>query len=329
MRLWHRVGGGPARGLTRITKRGHPNMLRIQRVLFPTDFSESADQALIHAVSFAERFGAELHLLHVVVLHGEDPYNPDHRFPDVEALRRKLSEQADRRLSEVASERTLAARQVHHAQRRDVSAAPAIVEYAREEGVDLIVMGTHGRRGIRHLLLGSVTEEVVRMSPCPVLAVPHHGAEIVDLDHILVPIDFSEHSLYALTAAQHLAKAVGAEIHLLHVIEDRLHPAFYNMGAMSIRDLQPDIEQATRDELERIAAETTGPDVRARYHMRSGNAGTVIAEFAEQNRIDLLVIATHGLTGIEHFLIGSVTERVMRRTSCPVFVVKRAAAADA
>src|SRR5690606_34769986 len=106
---------------------------------------------------------------------------------------------------------------------RDVAAAPAILQYARDQEMDLVVMGTHGRRGLRRLFLGSVAEEVVRLSVCPVLTV-HAGpirSEALFGD-ILVPIDFSPHSKAALRAAASLAPELGASLDLLHVVEEPL-----------------------------------------------------------------------------------------------------------
>jgi nucleotide-binding universal stress UspA family protein len=206
-----------------------------------------------------------------------------------------------------------------------VSAAPSIVDYATETGIDLIVMGTHGRRGVRHLLVGSVTEEVVRLAPCAVLSVRMQTdpKPLSAVRNVLAPVDFSEHSRDALGVARDVAGSYGARLQLFHVWEDVLHPAFYNMGAMSIKDLQPDIEDRTIGALQELLAETPGPAVETDFHTTEGHAAREIVDFAVENATDLIVIATHGLTGVEHFLLGSVAEKVVRRAPCPVLVVKR------
>ncbi|GIV62019.1 MAG: universal stress protein [Rhodothermaceae bacterium] len=300
-------------------------MLTIRKILFPTDFSDTSERALNYALFLAHQYGAELHLLHVEVLYDEDPHNPKRHFPDTETILERLraltrNNDAGGQLPEGAVDRL----DIRYAHRRNISAAPAIVEYAAEEAIDLIVMGTHGRRGLRRLLLGSVAEEVVRTAPCPVLTVRARRDEDTPrpVRHILVPIDFSQHAREALTVAREIAAQYGARLQLLHVLEEVLHPAFYNFGATSLKDLMPDIEEKATEAMKKFFRETPGAEVEASYHVIEGHAGRDIAAFAEKHASDLIVISTHGLTGLEHLLLGSVTEKVVRRAPCPVLVVK-------
>ena len=297
-------------------------MLRIRKILYPTDYSASAGRALIHALYLAHRYGAELHMLHVQVPHEDDPHNPEHRFPPREAVLEKLVAFAGTQASGRPPVDGLVIRQV---ERREVTAAPAIVEYAADEAVDLIVMGTHGRRGVRHLLAGSVTEEVVRMAPCAVLSVrgEQAPASLAEIRHVLAPVDFSDDSKEALLVASEIAGGYEADLQVLHVWENVLHPAFYNMGAASIKDLQPDIEERTMKALRALVEAADGFEGRAEYFAVEGHAAREIVSFASENETDLIVIATHGLTGLDHFLLGSVSEKIVRRAPCPVLVVKR------
>ncbi|QXD17167.1 universal stress protein [Rhodocaloribacter litoris] len=300
-------------------------MLNIRKILFPTDFSETSAQALAYALRLAHEYDAELHLLHVEVLYEEDPHNPTHRLPDREAILARLRTLIDDHdAAEHLPDGAVEDLTIRHVHRRNVSAAPAIVEYAAEEGINLIVLGTHGRRGLRRLLLGSVAEEVVRTAPCPVFTVRRHKEDRKPepVRHILVPVDFSEHAREALTVARELAARYGAALQLLHVLEEVLHPAFYNFGATSIKDLQPDIEEKATEALMKFFRETAGADAEVTYHVIEGHAGRDIATFAEEHDSDLIVISTHGLGGLEHLLMGSVTEKVIRRAPCPVLVLK-------
>jgi universal stress protein A len=146
-------------------------MARITRILVPTDFSETSDAALRYARTLAETFSASLHLVHAF----EDPYAAGALAPEVYgAVPQELRDSAlqlaatnlDERLSTADRDRFRGTTAV-------VMGAPAaaIVKYATDHGIDLIVMGTHGRGGVAHLLLGSVAEKVVRTAPCPVLSV--------------------------------------------------------------------------------------------------------------------------------------------------------------
>lgn len=143
----------------------------VNRILVPTDFSETADTALAYAKDLATRMGASLHLLHVYT----DPYAVAAYAPEVYApvpadLRERAREEVRERLHERLD--------ANEEQRFRGSCgvvrglvAPQIVDYAANQDIDLIVMGTHGRRGVAHLLLGSVAEHVVRTAGCPVLTV--------------------------------------------------------------------------------------------------------------------------------------------------------------
>ncbi len=286
-------------------------MFSLKTILVPRDFSEGSEQALAYASALARRVGAALHLLYVEVLY-EDAYSPG---PIAEAAPAGVHERLTEGVEGLA---------VQHAVERDIAAAPAILAYADAHDVDLIVMGTHGRRGLRRLLLGSVAEEVVRLAPCPVLSVRRleDVAPSDRFDRLLVPTDFSEHARLALVHARELAALYGTGIDLLHVVEEQLHPAFYNTGVTSIYDLQPDIEEKAMAELHRFFEASGGPAAPVTYYVRHGHAAREIADFATEQGNGLIVMATHGLRGLEHFLLGSVTDKVVRRAPCPVFTVK-------
>lgn len=292
-------------------------MFSIKNILVPRDFSECGEAAVGDALELAQRAGATVHLLFVEVLYA-DAYAP--------AVHAASNEVLIQRLRKGIKEETPGDPvQMKAVVRRDIAAAPAIVTYAEEEDVDLIVMGTHGRRGLRRLLLGSAAEEVVRTAPCPVIIThckekpPAGEAEAPSL---LVPIDFSKHSRIALRHAKALAELYHARLDLLHIIEEQLHPAFYNTGVFSVYDMVPNIEERAREELETFYKETEGPDIAARFHVCHGHAAHEIVTFARKQRPLLIVMATHGLRGMEHLLLGSVAEKVVRLSPTPVFTIK-------
>jgi nucleotide-binding universal stress UspA family protein len=287
-----------------------------RNILAATDFSETAERAAALAGILALRFSADLHLLHVVVL---DEYsNLDEGGRDQLEQLQATSEERRRELLEKSSGN------------HDVSVTPilvrgidpdeVIVETASDLGCDLIVMGTHGRRGLSHLFLGSVAERVVRTSPAPVLTL--RADAVVEPDgvtRILVPYDFSGASAEALRQAAVWADALNAEITLLHVVEPVVYPEFYSV------DILPDnlmMRLTTRSEeaLDKAAAEhldgrgcTTLVEV--------GRAADTIVNLADPERFDLVVMATRGLSGLEHVLLGSVAESVLRRCRVPMLTV--------
>jgi nucleotide-binding universal stress UspA family protein len=299
-------------------------MLQLQRILLPTDFSPLADVALDTALKVAEKHRATLHMLHAVVLHADDPNDPAHHFPDAEEVRQRLEEIAESRMSSRLEEREATDIEVVRAQRRGISAAPTILEYAEEVDADLVVMSTHGRRGLGHALLGSVTEEVVRLSRAPVLTIRGHSGDVPvpPLTDVLVPVDFSAHARQAVSHAKEICAAYGARLNVLHVFERPIHPEIYIGDATLDFPGFKAVEGNVREALDAFASEAPGPEAELTVHLREGHAVTGILELASELECGLLVIATHGLTGVAHMLLGSVTEKVVRRATCPVLTVK-------
>lgn len=300
--------------------------MNAQKILMPTDFSECANAALNHALFLAGHLEAELHLLHVVVLHNMDPYEEVPGFPDADEVHRRLEKVASGEMKELLAGHSADHLEVRQAQKRAVAAAPAIVEYAAEENVDLIVMGAHGRRGFRRFLLGSVAEEVVRLSPCPVLTIRGEGkgkkTELEKPEKILVPFDFSGHSRRALETARELAASYGGKLHVLHVIEPVMEPhpyvpVHYRPEGFDL----PRLMSRVKEDLGPIVAEIAA-GVSYEIGVDEGNPAWCIAETAEKVGADLIVIATHGRTGLGRFFLGSVTEKVVRTAGCPVLTLK-------
>jgi nucleotide-binding universal stress UspA family protein len=299
-------------------------MLRFKRILYPTDFSKCAGHALPHTLHLAETYGAEVHLLHALVLHEADPSNISHRLPDMEELYRVLEEHAETQMRSAIKEHGRASFSIKSAQVRAISAAGAILDYASENEIDLVVMGTHGRRGLRRLLLGSVAEEVVRLAPCPVLTVPERedGTSAGRVERIVVPVDFSEHARLAVSYAIHLADAYGAELHLFHVVDEVIYPDFYPPVLPSGGSITEELRDQSLERMRSLLSGFEAAEAKAAVHVRAGRAAPEIADFAERQAADLVVIASHGLTGISHVLLGSVTEQLIRRAPCPVFTIK-------
>jgi nucleotide-binding universal stress UspA family protein len=297
-------------------------MLTVNDILVARDFSSVSDRALRHALDLAAHTGATLHLLHAEVLHEIEGRMQDRPSPadGVDAFRDRLKKESG------ASADALDAVSVVAVERRDVSPGPALLRYADEENIDLIAMGTHGRRGASRVLLGSVAEEVVRRARQPVLTVrgedtgrtPTPGS----MARVLVPVDFSDYSREALRHAHEWAMLYGAQIDLLHVVVEDVHPAFYMGGVKSVYDVEPDLDDKVKARLRDFADEVLGTTDGVEAHVRTGSAPSAIAEFVEEEETDLVALSTHGRTGMERFFLGSVAEKVVRHVSCPVLTVK-------
>jgi nucleotide-binding universal stress UspA family protein len=291
-------------------------MLSIQRILWPTDFSTGAEHAFPYAAALAQWHEAELHLLNV--REGDEAARTDMtaKFPvSTDALAPLLEGE------EEASAVDLSALALVQEQVDAPSPADAIVSYAEEQDVDLVVAGTHGRRGLQRLLIGSVAEELVRRAPCPVLAVraDEEGASAWNVHNILVPIDFSSQSDRAVRHARELALTYGAQVTLLHAVEEVIYPSAYGLETADAPS--PEVVERVESSLASIAREEIGHE-HVVVDAVVGYAPSVILDYQQEHNIDLTVISTHGRSGLERLLLGSVTERVLRRTTSPVFVVK-------
>lgn len=153
-------------------------MIRIQRILFPTDFSEASKPAQEYACAIADQFGAELHVLHVLadpMLMMPEPALPV-GLPDNYLIEQKTG--AEKALESLLPASWTPGKRVHRATRMG-NTYIEIVRYAKEHKIDLLILGTHGRSALMHMLLGSVAEKVVRTAPCPVLTVRPAGHQFV------------------------------------------------------------------------------------------------------------------------------------------------------
>ena len=288
-----------------------------RRIMVATDFSPAAEVAQRLALNLARRFDAELHVVHVQVLL-DDPHLEEKHQHELDRLL-QTSEQRRRMALEVPSSETDVSLHTHLV--RGLSASEAIVETAVDQECDLIVMGTHGRRGFTHLLLGSVAEHVVRTARVPVLTVrPDAVLKPRGVRRILVPHDFSDHSTTALRVAAAWAGSLDGEVTLLHAVEPVVYPEFYAV------DLLPDemigrLRTRSSEALDR-AAEQHLEGLSVVKKVVVGRAGDTIVAEATTGEFDLVVMGTRGLSGLEHLLLGSVAESVLRRSAVPLLAVR-------
>lgn len=296
----------------------------IQTILVTTDFSGQSLPAVRYALALGGKTGASVTLLNVVEtassLSGMEALVLARTDAEVAALAGKQLEALARRESKGEGKITTVVRtgQPFH----------EIALAAGERAADLIVIATHGHTGLKRVWLGSTAERVVRHAPCPVLTVPTRElprrpgpASPFRLKKILVPIDFSNLSKDALPYATLLARQFEAEIVLLHVVQS--FPIDRLLGAELIsQTMVPAIQQAGKD-LARLAADlgkSTGVKVSA--VVREGTPHEAICQEAKSLGADLVVLTTHGYTGLKHVWLGSTAERVVRYVTCPVLAVR-------
>ncbi|RJR26458.1 MAG: universal stress protein [Candidatus Latescibacterota bacterium] len=303
-------------------------MPAIRTVIFTTDFSETANHALPYAIKMAKIFETELVMLHAVTLYEHDPNDPGHRFPSLDDYCAELRKSADLNLQFCMERAGEAGVPVRKTVVQSVTPHAGIIDFAKEQGEGvMIVMSTHGRSGLSHVLLGSVTENVIRYAPCPVLAVKHPEHEFIDpktgevvVRKILFPLDFSKDSLKPLDLVRFIAARHAAEVVLFHAIDVDIPPIYYTAGIESVLQLDPGLH----DRMEKKMRDLVGgglAGIDARYVVADGRAVTLIRDLAVREKVDLIVMASSGSHGIGDFLFGSTAARVIQKAVCPVLVV--------
>ncbi len=203
-----------------------------------------------------------------------------------------------------------------------------ICRLLREKKIDLVIVSTRGKTGLKHLLLGSTAERIVRYSPCPVLVV-HPRATTgksakpdLQFGKILVPIDFSECSLKGLEYAKALAKQFGSKLVLLNSVTFQYYITSDEYARYDLPLLMEQAEQAARRQMHDLIEKTDWEGIQLRPSLQIGHAGQQICARAAGHHADLIVTSTHGTTGFKHILVGSTAEYVVRHaTCCPVLVV--------
>ncbi len=289
-------------------------MLKLNRILFPTDFSEGSDRALKYAAKFCGSFDASLHILHV----NQSPTDAGAERINYSSIDEEKWSAAFRAYVHPLTSESLQASEVIKREIAGISAGEVILRYALENDIDLIILGTHGRRGLGRLLMGSTSQEVSRLSICPVLTVGGKvsGAKSISMNRILVPVDFSDHSRKALEVANELAGVFDAQLDLVHVLQNVAMPSSLGITYPSVANQE--VHDRAKESLQKLVHDTPKADV----FVVDGLPAHEITRLAQDRGVDLIVIATHGMTGFERFLMGSVTEKVLPLAPCPVFTVK-------
>lgn len=284
------------------------------RILFPTDGSGGAAPGLDHAIDIAAEYDAELHLLNVA----------DTTIDSVVGVRADIVDVLENEGEEIVDQAAERARR-HGVDTvtEVVQGEPfrTIIEYAPARDIDLIVMPTHGRGGLPRVVLGSTTERVVRRSDVPVLTVQTGEDFSIEYPYqnVLVPTDGSDCARAALDVGIDVAKAEDASLHLRSVID------IASLGVDVRSDIQTTQLQETAETiLEEASAVARDAGVDPGSDTVSATSiHKAILDVIEEQDIDLVVVGTHGRTGLDRYLLGSVTEYLIRTSPIPVLTVRQ------
>jgi nucleotide-binding universal stress UspA family protein len=289
-----------------------------QKILIPVDGSQCGDHAAQVGLEFAKRLGARVVLTNALIEYATEK-DANRVIGPAREMAEKLGVPIETRLAEG----------------RFLSIGDGIIEASQESNSELIVMGTHGREGIPRMLLGSVAEWVSRRATVPVMLIreqAHPTTVPAKLERILVAVDGSPQSNLALTTASDLACALGINLELMHVIPDS--PAVYSYTAYEYapmidfekyqHDLEAESQAIIAAALALLDAHTPKvADVRtSRVPANGMRLGDAMIKTAKEHNADLIVIGTHGRSGVDLLLLGSVAERVSHRSEIPVLMIR-------
>ena len=295
----------------------------IKRILFATDFSRWARRAEDYACSLACSWKASLTVLCVA------EFSPGLN-PDYLVNQQYLADLLKTASLQLVDLKGRAERRGIAVTTRVATGIPSeeVIAAAQAEDSDLIVVGTRGKTGLAHVLLGSTAERVIRGASCPVLTVRMEPADIEDtsvlsrpvtLERILVPVDFSDCSLDALGYAAVVAQQAKASLMLLHVLEPVSYGLDFTLGQSKAR--HADAETWTK-RLEELVSSHQHPTMQVESRLRGGFPADSILDSSKILPCDLIVMGTHGRRGISHTISGSVAEAVLRKALCPVITVR-------
>ena len=291
----------------------HP-IAKLDRLLLSTDGSEFSEGAVRESVRLAKICSSKLFVLSVIETN-----------PEFEVLAPQIVEKEEKQARDLLEQvKSMAAKEGVECEiiaRHTESPFQAVIEESEKNKADMIIMGRRGRTGLRRLLMGSVTAKVIGHAACNVLVVPRLAE--IKYQKILVATDGSKYSLAAACEAMGIAKRCGAELFIISVVPTETASPFDIVHSEMQHEMIAqkefrDGEKNVNDLL--VIAKQEGVNVKG--HIIHGRPYDVIVENAREEGVDLIVMGSHGRTGMERLLMGSVTERVVGNADCAVLVVK-------
>jgi len=301
-------------------------MTAFKRILCPVDFSEFSRHALDEAIAIAHLYDGCVTALHVFpIAISADPFGGLPEFQPFTLTDRHRAHIL-RQLSDFAVSEGAEARRITVALREGTDIHAEILEAADRMNPDLIVMGTHGRSGFQHVMVGSVAEKVLHKARYPVLTVPRRAPDAVPrgpvpFARILCAIDFSECSLAALRHAISLAADTGARVDVLSVVQ--LIPMYETMSGVPLYypGLLGDLKADIWKRLNSVVAEAA-PEIPVERIVTVGSPHREIVRVASERNAELVLLGAYSHGPIDHMFFGSTTNHVVHQARCPVLTVR-------
>ncbi len=296
-------------------------MTPIRHVLCPTDFSRFSESSLRYAILLAKWFGADLTCLLILA----DPFGPIRGYPPRWIGADPTAKEKQReRLSLFAAPAEAAGIAVRTVM-VEGEVPESILKEARRVPGSLVVLGTHGHGGFENLVLGSVTEKVLRKAPCPVLTVPREPerspATSVPFGRILCAIDFSPCSEAAFEAALELTSASGAALTAVHVLRELPAAEAPELVHFNVPEYRRLLEKEAQERLKGLAVRK-GKGKPVEIRLVAGKPWRGILHLAHDIEADLVVLGVQGRSATDLLLFGSTAHHVVREAPCPVLTVR-------
>jgi len=294
----------------------------LKRIICATDFSDLSNRAIPFAVSLAKEFSTKLYFCHVIglpstAIYGEILLDPtEQQDKAVRYAQEQLGSLIDPQ--QVEWEALIATGHT----------ADEISRLAASKSADLVIAATHGRSGLKRFLLGSVTERLMRILPCPLLIIPGPAPDaftVVDqplrFKRILIGCDFSPDAALAFQHGLSLAQEFQSELYLVHVIEKPAYPIPVNKTTETGDDSQPVMQHHLKEKLAALIPPEALNWCSPNMVLLEGQPDEELTRYAVSQDIDLIVLGVRGQGLVEKLFVGSTTDRVVRRAPCPVLSV--------
>ena len=295
---------------------------QFKNILCATDFSDFSNHTVTYGVALAKEFEAKLIICHVIDLSSVAIYGEFQLDPVGQQDR--IMEDANAQLEELTGNQPVAWEPLITVGKP----ADEIARAVNDRQIDLVITATRGRSGLKRIILGSVTERLMRTLTCPLLVMssPEHenantGKQEFKLNKILVGCDFSPDSDQAFNHGLSLAQEFQSELHLAHVIEPPSQPDLIRDETSVTIEIQEDYRVILTNKLKDMVPEEAGNWCTPQTSLLEGQPYEELVNYAETNDIDMIVLGVRGHGLVKTLFLGSTTDRVVRRSPCPVLSV--------
>ncbi|MGD8520689.1 MAG: universal stress protein [Desulfobacterales bacterium] len=296
--------------------------MQFNRIICATDFSDFSNRTVNYGIALARDFEAKLYVCHIIDLSSVAIYGEFQLDPV--GLQNRIMKDARDQLEELIG-------QQHKEWEPLITVGHTADEIARiveEKNIDLVITATRGRSGLKRLILGSVTERLMRTLRCPLLVVHSPDKEFISTDdpevninRILVGCDFSPDSSLAFEYGLSLAQEFESELHLAHVIESAAYQELQKTDTPIETEIQQEIHDRLIHKLQELVPEEARNWCKPQTSLIEGRPYEELVKYAEKHDIGMIVLGARGLGLVKSLLLGSTTDRVIRRAPCPVLSV--------